>query len=47
VREALVICEDGNAASAAVIERCGGRLTARTPSEDGASLLQHYWIRTS
>jgi predicted acetyltransferase len=47
VTDALVICEDENRASAAVIARCGGRPVARIPSEDGTSVLRHYRVPTS
>ncbi|MGF1648224.1 MAG: GNAT family N-acetyltransferase [Kineosporiaceae bacterium] len=47
VSEALVICEDTNPVSAAVIERCGGRRVARTLAEDGTSVLRHYRVPTS
>jgi predicted acetyltransferase len=47
VAEALVMCEDENRASAAVIARCGGRPVARIPSEDGTSVLRHYRVPTA
>jgi predicted acetyltransferase len=39
----LVTCTDSNAASAAVIERCGGKLDGLVVSEDGLP-IRRYWI---
>ena len=41
----LVTCDDANAGSATVIERCGGVLTDR-PEIDGV-LRRHYWFTLS
>lgn len=40
----LVTCDEGNSASAAVIERCGGVLGDIVPGENGASATRRYWI---
>jgi len=45
VDEALVTCEDANAASAAVVERCGGRLVQRL--EVDGRLTRHYLVPTA
>lgn len=44
VGRVLMICDDGNVASARVIERCGGVLESRVPIGDGGSLVRRYWI---
>lgn len=43
VDRVLVTCDDDNVASAATIERCGGRLEAVVRAEDG-HLIRQYWI---
>ncbi len=43
VDPALVCCEDENHASAAVIERCGGRLE-NIVEGDGGEAVRRYWI---
>ncbi len=40
----LITCDDGNAASAAVIERCGGVLEDIVPAENGAPAKRRYWV---
>jgi predicted acetyltransferase len=40
----LVVCDDDNAASAAVIERCGGVLEAVVSPDDGDVPFRRYWI---
>ncbi|MGF1661815.1 MAG: GNAT family N-acetyltransferase [Kineosporiaceae bacterium] len=47
VSEALLTCDDDNVASVAVIERCGGVLLDRIPSEDGGSVVRRYRVPTS
>ncbi|MGC8481160.1 MAG: GNAT family N-acetyltransferase [Acidimicrobiales bacterium] len=44
VREVHIFCDDDNAASARVAERCGGILVERKPDEDGRTLLRLYVI---
>ncbi len=44
VERALLVCDDDNAASAAVIERLGGRLQEVTVGEDGITTIRRYWI---
>ena len=39
----LVTCDDHNVASAATIERCGGRFETVVKAEDGRP-IRHYWI---
>jgi predicted acetyltransferase len=41
---ALVVCDDDNHASAAVIERCGGVLESTRHSSRGGGLIRRYWI---
>jgi predicted acetyltransferase len=41
----LVTCDEGNAASVAVIERCGGVLEDIVPGEDRAPAKRRYWIQ--
>jgi predicted acetyltransferase len=43
VDHALLVCDDDNAASATVIERCGGLLADRT-TDSGGTLIRRYWI---
>jgi predicted acetyltransferase len=43
VSDVLMMCEDENTASAAVIERCGGVLEAVVAADD-ARLVRRYWI---
>jgi predicted acetyltransferase len=43
VRDVLVICDEANLGSRAVIERCGGRLDAVVTGEAGTP-LRHYWF---
>lgn len=45
VSEALLTCDDANAASAAVIERCGGRLVQRV--EVGGAMRRRYLVPTT
>ena len=40
----LVVCDDDNAASAAVIERCGGILESVVTPEDGSAPFRRYFI---
>jgi predicted acetyltransferase len=40
----LITCDEGNAASAAVIERCGGVLEDIVPGENGAPAKRRYWV---
>lgn len=44
VDRALLTCDDDNAGSIAVIERCGGRLDSVIRLKDSAVLLRRYWI---
>ena len=44
VGKVLVTCDEGNAASAAVIERCGGVLEDIVPGENGAPDKRRYWV---
>jgi predicted acetyltransferase len=39
----LIICDEGNVGSAAVIERCGGVFEGHSTSEDG-QVIRRYWI---
>ncbi len=39
----LVTCDDDNAGSATIIERCGGRLEDKCPRDDGG-ITRRYWI---
>lgn len=41
----LIICDDENAPSAAVAERCGGVLEAVVPQGEGESAIRRYWIQ--
>ena len=43
VEATLIMCDDDNAPSAAVVERCGGVLEAVVVLEDGRS-VRRYWI---
>jgi predicted acetyltransferase len=43
VERVLVTCDDDNLASAAVIERCGGRFDSLSRAEDGHA-VRRYWI---
>ncbi|HEX7353633.1 MAG TPA: GNAT family N-acetyltransferase [Mycobacteriales bacterium] len=47
IREALLVCDNGNLGSAAVIERCGGRLDAVAPGPEGHGPIRRYWVPTS
>ena len=40
----LVTCDDGNAASAAVIEHAGGVLEDIRPGPDDGEATRRYWI---
>jgi predicted acetyltransferase len=40
----LVVCDDENLASAAVIERCGGVLECVVSPDDGDAPFRRYWI---
>jgi predicted acetyltransferase len=44
VEHALVICDDGNVASAKVIERCGGVLDGAVPGREGQPAKRRYWV---
>lgn len=43
IDRALVVCDDDNAASATVIERCGGKLDSVILNSEGAP-ARRYWI---
>jgi predicted acetyltransferase len=43
ISHALLVCDDDNLASAAVIERCGGVLGDRT-TDSGGAVIRRYWI---
>lgn len=43
VDRVLVCCDESNRTSAAVIERCGGRLESTVTGEDGVA-VRRYWI---
>jgi predicted acetyltransferase len=43
VERVLVTCDDGNAGSAAVIQRCGGVFDSMTTADDGHA-VRRYWI---
>ncbi len=47
VKDALVVCDDDNAGSAAVIEACGGVFEKVVDGKDGGMPMRHYWIATS
>lgn len=44
VDRVLVCCDDDNAGSIAVIERCGGELVSVTRSDPSEPLTRRYWI---
>jgi len=44
VDRVLLTCDDDNAGSIAVIERCGGRLDSVIRLEDSAIPIRRYWI---
>jgi predicted acetyltransferase len=44
VGRALLVCDDDNVGSIAVIERCGGVLEGRVLDRDGVTPLRHYSI---
>jgi predicted acetyltransferase len=44
VERVLVCCDDDNAASATVIERCGGVLESVVPIDESGNPLRRYWI---
>jgi predicted acetyltransferase len=44
VRRVLVVCDDDNVGSAAVIERCGGVLESVVTPADGDPPIRRYWI---
>ncbi len=44
VDKVLVTCDEDNAASAVVIERCGGVLGGVAPGEDGSPDKRRYWV---
>jgi predicted acetyltransferase len=46
IERLLVICDEDNEGSAAVIERCGGVLENQASAEDGTP-IRRYWIRSS
>jgi predicted acetyltransferase len=45
VDEALLTCNDSNAASARIIEKCGGRRSEDSRLDDG-SIVRRYWVPT-
>jgi predicted acetyltransferase len=45
IDQALVTCDDENAGSARVIERCGGVLADVVPGPDGSAPKRRYWAR--
>jgi predicted acetyltransferase len=47
VDRALVVCDVGNAGSAAVIERCGGVLEDIVDGEPGEPPKRRYWVSTA
>lgn len=47
VARALLTCDVDNAASAAVIERCGGELEGVIPGPEGTTAKRRYWIDTA
>ena len=47
VDQVLVTCDDDNAGSVAVIERCGGRLESVIEISPGRPLLRRYWFAFS
>jgi predicted acetyltransferase len=44
VAQALLICDDDNTGSSAVIERCGGKLESVTSPTPSGSPIRRYWI---
>jgi predicted acetyltransferase len=44
VTRALVVCDDDNVGSAAVIERCGGVLESVVTPDGGGMPFRRYWI---
>lgn len=46
VDRALLVCDDDNVGSAAVIERCGGELEGVVPGPDGTGPQRRYWVDT-
>lgn len=44
IDRALVTCDEGNVGSAAVIERCGGRLESVVDNPRGGPRRRRYWI---
>jgi predicted acetyltransferase len=44
VERVLVVCDDDNEGSAAVIERCGGVLESVVTRDDGDPPFRRYWI---
>ena len=44
VDRVLVTCDDDNAASAAMIERCGGVLDNEVTPINGGGLVRRYWV---
>jgi len=47
VDSALVVCNDDNTGSAAVIEACGGVFDRIVAGHDGGKPMRHYWIDTT
>ena len=45
IDDILVTCDDDNAASAIVIERCGGELDSIVTREENGKPARRYWIR--
>jgi predicted acetyltransferase len=46
ISPALIVCDETNLASAAVIERCGGELESVIPGHDGGPAQRRYWVPT-
>lgn len=44
VDRVLVVCDEHNVGSAAVIEACGGRFESAVPPEEGEPAKHRYWI---
>jgi predicted acetyltransferase len=45
ITDVLVTCDDDNVGSAAVIERCGGKLDSINERDGGGTAVRRYWIR--
>jgi predicted acetyltransferase len=44
INRVLITCDEGNLASAAVIEHCGGVLADIVPGEGGSPAKRRYWV---